>query len=129
MPARIADAIMAAGARPPWTPGQITRCIVDSLADAYATTIRRAGNLAGVGVDVVHIIGGGSQNELLCQLTADRCGLPVAAGPVEATALGNVLIQARAHGAAPGALDDIRDQLATSVELTRYEPSTTSEPT
>jgi rhamnulokinase len=82
-----------------------------------------------VDVDVVHVIGGGSQNELLGQLTADRCGLPVAAGPVEATALGNVLIQARAHGAAPAALGDIRDQLASSVELTRYEPSTTSEPT
>lgn len=128
MPARIAAAIEATGASPPATPAGTTRCIVDSLADAYATTIRRAGKLGGMGVDVVHIIGGGSQNELLCQVTADRCGLPVAAGPVEATALGNVLIQARAHGAAPPSLDAIREQLAGSVELTRYEPRTTSEP-
>ncbi len=127
MPARIAAAVDETGERPPWTPVAITRCILDSLADAYATTIDSACQLAGEDVDTVHIIGGGSQNELLCQLTADRCGLPVAAGPVEATALGNVLVQARAHGAAPATLDAIRDDLARHVELIRYQPSITTE--
>ena len=62
---------------------------------------RRRSELAGRQVDVVHLVGGGARNELLCQLTADACGLPVEAGPVEAAALGNVLVQARAVGAVP----------------------------
>ena len=72
------------------------RCILDSLAAAFAATVRDAARLAGRDVDVVHLVGGGSRNDLLCQLTADACGLPVVAGPVEATAIGNVLVQARA---------------------------------
>ena len=59
-------------------------------------------------MDVVHIVGGGSQNRLLCQLTADATGKRVIAGPVEATALGNVLVQARAAGAVCGGLADLR---------------------
>ena len=74
-------------------------------------------------VDVIHVVGGGSQNELLCQLTADAAGLPVLAGPVEATALGNVLVQARAHGALPPSLEAIRAGVAASTPLRRYEPS------
>ena len=74
------------------------RCILDSLAAAYARAVDDAARLSGRDVDVVHLVGGGSRNELLCQLTADACGLPVVAGPVEATAIGNLLVQARAHG-------------------------------
>jgi rhamnulokinase len=70
----------------------------------------------------VHLVGGGSLNELLCQLTADRAGLPVIAGPVEATALGNVVVQARALGAVSGSLESLRALIAGSVELRRYEP-------
>ena len=81
-------------------PAAIVRCILDSLAAGYARTIADAERLAGITVDVVHIVGGGSQNRLLCQLTADATGKRVIAGPVEATALGNVLVQARAAGAA-----------------------------
>jgi rhamnulokinase len=73
---------------------------------------------------VVHIVGGGSKNELLCQLTADALGPPVAAGPAEATALGNVLVQARALGAAPGSLDGMRALLRRGVlSLRSYSPS------
>ena len=70
--------------------------VLDSLALAYRRTLRTGVELAGARLDVVHVVGGGSQNALLCQLTADACGLPVLAGPTEATALGNVLVQARA---------------------------------
>jgi len=77
--------------------------------------------LSGVPVEQIHMVGGGCQNRLLCQLTADRSGLPVVAGPVEATALGNVLIQARTHGRV-GSLEDIRQVIARSFEPFRYTP-------
>lgn len=119
MPQRIAD---AAG-RPGMSEAEVVRCIVDSLAAGYARTIHQAAALANRTVEIVHVVGGGSQNELLCQLTADAVGLPVVAGPVEATALGNVLVQAQAHGTVAPTLDDIRGRLATSLPLRRYEPS------
>jgi rhamnulokinase len=73
-------------------------------------------------VDAVHIVGGGALNELLCQLTADACGLPVLAGPVEATALGNVLVQARTGGAIGGDLSALRALLRQTQQIVRYEP-------
>jgi rhamnulokinase len=72
---------------------------------------------------VVHVVGGGSRNELLCQLTADACGLPVVAGPAEATALGNILVQARALGVAPGSLDGMRALLRDGHKLRHYAPA------
>jgi rhamnulokinase len=119
MPERIADA--AAGTS--MTPVQTTRCIVDSLADAYARTVQQAVDLSGRDVDVIHIVGGGSQNVLLCQLTADAAERPVLAGPVEATALGNVLVQARTHGVMSSSLEAIRARLAASTRPRRYQPS------
>ena len=71
----------------------------------------------------MHLVGGGARNALLCQLTADACGLPVVAGPVEATALGNVLVQARAVGAVPSGLAGMRDLLRRTQQIRRYEPS------
>jgi rhamnulokinase len=124
MPARIAAAAGRAG-RPEMTPAETTRCILDSLAAGYARTVHRAAELTGRAVDVVHIVGGGSQNDLLCRLTADAVGVPVLAGPVEATALGNVIVQARTHGALSGSLDAIRARLApsaTTTGLRRYDP-------
>lgn len=122
MPTRIASAVRATGREAPATHAETVRCILDSLAFAYARTIRTATELSGLLVEVVHIVGGGSLNTLLCQLTADAVGLPVVAGPVEATALGNVLVQARAIGATTGSLHDLRRLVAESTELTRYEP-------
>ena len=119
MPARIAS---AAG-RAALTPAEIVRCILSSLADAYARTLHQANMLSGTNVDVVHIVGGGSLNDLLCQLTAEATGLPVVAGPVEATAIGNILVQARAHGAAPASLEELRALVARSVRLRVFEPS------
>ncbi len=122
MPTRIADAIVAAGGREPTSPAEFVRSIVDSLAAGYARTIHDAAELSGRHVEVIHIVGGGSQNSLLCQATANATGLPVIAGPVEATALGNVLVQARAIGAASGGLEALREMIVASTDLIRYEP-------
>jgi rhamnulokinase len=122
MPARIAEACRRLGQAPPQDRGVIVRCVLDSLALAHRRTVRDAVVLSGRDVDVVHIVGGGARNTLLCQLTADACGLPVVAGPVEATALGNVLVQARALGAVHGGLADLRALLRATQPLTRYEP-------
>ncbi|MFF6803358.1 FGGY-family carbohydrate kinase [Streptomyces sp. NPDC012616] len=121
MPERIAEACRASGQPVPGTPGEITRCILDSLALAHRRAVEDAQRLAGHAVDAVHIVGGGTRNTLLCQLTADACGLPVVAGPTEAAALGNVLVQARAHGLV-GDRADMRRLLARTQPLTRYEP-------
>ncbi|SEF12202.1 rhamnulokinase [Jiangella alba] len=123
LPARIADVLRAGGSRVPQTRPELVRCILDSLAAAYARTVRQAAELSGRAVDVVHLVGGGARNELLCRLTADACGLPVLAGPVEATALGNVLVQARAHGAVAGDLWALRELLRSTQAVHRYEPA------
>ncbi|MGV9943041.1 rhamnulokinase [Streptomyces sp. NPDC003401] len=121
MPERIAEACRASGQPVPGTPAEVTRCILDSLALAHRRAVEDAQRLAGHPVDVVHVVGGGTRNSLLCQLTADACGLPVVAGPTEAAALGNVLVQARAHGLV-GDRQDMRGLLARTQHLTRYEP-------
>ena len=95
---------------------------MDSLALAHRRAVRAAASLSGRDVRVVHLVGGGALNELLCQLTADACGLPVLAGPVEATAIGNVLVQARAAGAVRGELGSLRKLVRSTHELRRYEP-------
>jgi rhamnulokinase len=121
MPERIAEACRASGQPVPESPAQITRCILDSLALAHRRAVTDAQRLADHPVDVVYVVGGGTRNALLCQLTADACGLPVVAGPTEAAALGNVLVQARAHGLV-GDLAGMRALLTRTQPLTRYEP-------
>ncbi|MPZ82714.1 MAG: rhamnulokinase [Actinophytocola sp.] len=122
MPGRIADACRRADRPVPATRAETVRCIVDSLALAHRDAVRRAQALSGRAVDIVHVVGGGARNTLLCQLTADACGLPVVAGPVEATALGSVLVQARALGAVDGGLAELRALVRATQETTRYEP-------
>jgi rhamnulokinase len=123
MPARIARACRRTGQDPPADPGATVRCILDSLALAHRRALAEVQELTGRHVDTVHIVGGGARNALLCQLTADACGLPVVAGPVEAAALGNVLVQARALGAVPGDLGGLRELLRRTQNLRRFEPS------
>lgn len=123
MPSRIREECRRTGQSVPEHPVQVVRCILDSLADAYRRTVQQAETLAGMRIEVIHLVGGGAQNALLCQLTADRCQLPVIAGPVEATAFGNVLVQARADGAIQGGLAELRAHLS-SEELRRYDPRT-----
>lgn len=123
MPARITAACRRTGQPPPDTPPQVVRCILDSLALAHRAAVRQAGRLSGQPVEVVHIVGGGSRNELLCQLTADACGLPVLAGPVEATAIGNALAQARTLGAIGGDRAAARALVRATQPPRRYEPA------
>ena len=123
MPARIAEAARRTGQRPPADPPAVVRCILDSLALAYRACLRDVQELSGRAVHTVHVVGGGVRNALLLQLTADACGLPVVAGPAEAAALGNILVQARALGAAPGDLDGMRALLRATQPLRRFEPS------
>ena len=106
----------------PSSPAEFVRSILESLAAAYGSAIDDVVRLSGRQIEVVHIVGGGSQNALLCQLTADRTGRPVLAGPVEATAIGNVLVQARAAGLVHGELEDLRALVARAFPPVEYRP-------
>jgi sugar (pentulose or hexulose) kinase len=122
MPARIAQACRRTGQTPPGNPAVVVRCILDSLALGHRAAVRQAQELSGREARVIHLVGGGARNGLLCQLTADACGLPVLAGPVEATALGNVLVQARRAGAVGGDLPAMRALVRGTQRIARYEP-------
>lgn len=124
MPARIAAACLRLDQPVPVTRAGLVRCILDSLAAAYSGAVRDAARLSGRFVEVVHLVGGGARNTLLCQLTADACEVPVLAGPVEATALGNVLIQARARGLLAGDLETLRALVRATQDIRRFEPRT-----
>jgi rhamnulokinase len=122
MPARI-DAFCARTGQPsPVDRAGYVRCVMESLALAHRAAVQDAVRLSGRDVDVVHVVGGGARNALLCQLTADACDRPVIAGPVEATALGNVLVQARADGG-PADHTAIRALVAGSQPTRRYDPT------
>lgn len=123
MPARLRAECLRTGQPVPETPAEITRCIHDSLAAAYRRAVHGAAELSGRTVAAVHIVGGGARNALLCQLTADACQIPVIAGPVEAAAFGNVLIQARTAGVLSGRLPELRS-LLRGTETTTYLPRT-----
>ncbi|KDA05387.1 carbohydrate kinase [Microbacterium sp. CH12i] len=122
MPARIAALLRAQSSDAPESRSAFARTIVESIAAAFAAAVQTAADLSGRELDSIHLVGGGSLNRLLCQATADRSGLPVLAGPVEATALGNVLVQARALGAAPETLDQLRALVARTHEPMRFDP-------
>jgi rhamnulokinase len=121
MPARVAAACEAAGQGAPREPGDVVRSILVSLACKYRWTLERLEAAAGREVTCIHVIGGGARNALLCDLTADLTGRQVLAGPVEATALGNVLVQARAAGEL-GSLAELREVAAASATPVAYEP-------
>jgi rhamnulokinase len=123
MPGRIAAWLGDRGEAVPAGPAETVRCILDSLALAYRRAIAEAQSLSGRHADVVHVVGGGARNELLCQLTADATGLPVIAGPAEATCFGNVLVQARALGAAPGDLAGMRALIRSTQPLRSFSPA------
>lgn len=117
----IAACCRETGQPAPATPGSIIRCVLESLALCYARELANLEKITGKKFTRLHIVGGGSRNDLLNQFTANALGIPVFAGPVEATALGNVLVQALALGLIPS-LAAARELVANSFPLTRYEP-------
>jgi rhamnulokinase len=126
MPARIEEACRRTGQPVPGSRAALARCILDSLARAFARAVDDAGRLSGRDIRTIHIVGGGANNELLCRLTADACGRTVVAGPVEATAVGNILVQARTHGLVSGGLDSLRALVRSTQPLRTHEPSSAS---
>ncbi|QAY59114.1 rhamnulokinase [Microbacterium protaetiae] len=122
MPARIDAWCAEHDIAAPQTRAEYARSIVESLALAFTDAVAAASRISGVEVRTIHIVGGGALNELLCQRTADRAGLPVLAGPVEATALGNLLVQARAAGFVSGSLEALRDLVARTHAPRRFAP-------
>ncbi|MBE9375285.1 rhamnulokinase [Saccharopolyspora sp. HNM0983] len=125
MPTRIEQWLHEHDQPIPRTRGEFVRCILESLARAYAGAIEQVEQLTGEPVSVLHVVGGGSQNTLLCELTAQRTGRPVVAGPTEATALGNVLVQARAAGAVRGSPESLRALVRNCTDLQHYHPTST----
>ena len=109
------------GEAEPQSVGELVRCCLESLALKYRSVLDDLEHLTGIPLGVVRIVGGGSQNALLCQYTADACRRPVIAGPAEATALGNLLMQALARGFLPD-LRTARAVASASGEQTTYEP-------
>jgi rhamnulokinase len=105
----------------PQSVGEVVRCCLDSLALRYRWVMQTLEDLGGHTLKVIRIVGGGSQNRLLCQLTADATGRRVAAGPVEATALGNIMVQAVATGHLQD-LDAGRKAIEASTHLETFDP-------
>jgi rhamnulokinase len=125
MPARIAALCSDSGQATPSGDGELLRAILLSLACKYRLVCEQLEHVCDRTIDTIHVVGGGARNELLCQLTADVCGREVVTGPAEATALGNVLVQAMALGELDS-LDDVRRVAARSVAPRRFEPQASS---
>jgi rhamnulokinase len=106
----------------PMDKGALIRCVLESLALKYRWVLEKLETIRGRRLDPIHIVGGGSQNALLCQFTADATGRQVIAGPVEATAIGNLIVQAMALGIV-GSLQEGRELIRRSFEVTGYEPA------
>lgn len=122
MPERVREACLASSQPAPETEADTLRCIIESLARKYASVVRAASGFAPEPIERLHVIGGGSRNDLLNRLTARELGIPLVAGPVEATAKGNILLQAMATGEIAG-LEELRQVSAASTELVHYDPT------
>jgi rhamnulokinase len=121
MPAAVADYCRRTGQPAPTEPGAVVRCCLEALAYRYRWVLERMEEVLDRKLDVIHVVGGGSQNALLCQFAADCCNRPVVAGPVEATAIGNVLVQAVGLGLL-GSLADGREVVRRSFDVVTYTP-------
>jgi rhamnulokinase len=121
MPAALADYCRRTGQPAPADAGATVRCALEGLALRYRWVLDKLENLTGKKLETIHVVGGGSQNALLCQLTADACNRPVLAGPVEATAIGNLLVQAIGLGVLDS-LADAREVVRRSFNVKTYTP-------
>jgi rhamnulokinase len=126
MPRKIAAFCRETGQPEPATPGATVRCALESLALLYRRTLRQLEQLLGRKFERLHVVGGGSRNALLNQLTANALQIPVVAGPAEATALGNVAVQALALGHLPS-LGIARNVIRASFEPVTYQPESAPE--
>jgi rhamnulokinase len=122
MPARVRAFCVHSGQEEPVEPGAVVRCVLESLALKHAQTVDLLASVTGTSPGEIHVVGGGARNELLCRWTANASGLPVLAGPEEATLLGNLLVQAMSLGEVTS-LAEAREIVAASFGLTTYEPS------
>lgn len=122
MPGRIAEYCKKTGQPVPETVGETVRCILDSLALKYRNTALSIARFMPEKPSAIHVVGGGCQDKLLCKLTADACGLPVYAGPVEATAIGNISMQAIAAGELAN-VAQARELISRSIEMETFEPT------
>jgi len=125
MPARINQCLSATGQKPTQDKGQMVRLVLESLALKYRTVLNAIEDVTGKTIQTLHIVGGGIQNELLCQFTADATGRKVIAGPIEATASGNILMQAKAAGQLKS-IDEARQIVRNSFEMKEYLPQDTA---
>ena len=125
MPTRLAAFCNQTGQKTPYDEGAFVRCCLESLALKYRWTIERLELILGTTIKTIHVVGGGTKNTLLCQFTADACGRPVHAGPVEATAIGNILMQAIGRKTL-GSITDLRAVVARSFPVVIYEPRDTA---
>ena len=121
MPSRIVEYCKLTGQTPPSDEGEILRCALESLALKYRWVLEKLEAVRGQSIDVIHIVGGGVQNQTLCQFTADATGTPAVAGPIEATAIGNIAVQAIASSLI-GSISEAREIVRRSFDLTTYEP-------
>ncbi len=124
LPRRIAEYCKATGQHVPENPGEIMRCIFESLALRYRFTVEKIDEMKGTKTPFINIVGGGTKEALLCQFAADACGRPVYAGPVEATAIGNIVCQAIAAGEIKN-VAEAREVIRNSFEIDYYEPKNT----
>lgn len=122
MPGRIREFCRKTGQKVPETMGAVVRCIFESLALRYRWTVECLDTIRGSKTQAIHIVGGGTKNEILCGFAADACNTVVHAGPVEATAIGNLAVQAIAAGELSG-LEDVRTVVRDSFPIKTYEPS------
>ena len=118
----IIDFCHETGQSEPDTPGALVRCALESLALHYRTVLDELRDVQNKPINRIHIVGGGSQNELLCQMTADATGIPVLAGPTEATSIGNIIVQAQSLGHVDS-LVDARSMVHNSFSIQEYNPS------
>ncbi len=125
MPRRIQEYCEKTGQYVPQTKGEIVRCIFDSLALCYRHTVSMMDDITGKKTPFINIVGGGTKEEPLCKFTADACGRPVYTGPVEATALGNIAVQAIACGEIKN-VKEARQVIANSFEIKCFEPKDTA---
>lgn len=121
MPARIRELCARCGQEAPAADAALLRAVFESLACKYRLVLEEIEGVIGQPIELVHVIGGGAQNGFLCQLTADVARRPVLAGPVEAAALGNVLVQLHAFGEV-ASLPEMRELVRSSTEIRAYEP-------